>query len=1012
MIETVALHSLVQTIRHWNFNAHDDAKHICMMSYYSWKKVVGAGVLLLSLVVHVQAQVDTTYIYKTGTPFGTLDLRLAKSSTRYYYLKENETFSFRESAPGVKTKKFYDMTSWDSSPYMEGNLREKNGSADYYVLNYRLLLPGGYNATYSPGYPMIIMMHGMGERGNCWDNTCYHDDRTYNPNTNDPPAPTDVNSKLLNNDHNLLHGGKPHLDARNLAGSKLPNDPTLSSRAFPGFVLFPQNLNGWSSSPVQDAIRLIRLLVKKYNIDPDRIYIHGLSNGGIGVYEMIKRAPWLFAAALPMSAPSDASITSSNLTSTVAHIPMWMFQGGQDTAPTPARTAGYVKKFRDAGAIVKYTLYPNLGHGVWNTAYKEADFFKWMLAQTKAKIHVFGDNNAVCLSNGQGVRMELANGFRAYQWSKNGVVISGATSATYVANTVGTYRARFSRKANPTEADWNEWSAPVSVTTQSPPTPEIEQIGTVLLKDLNYYNYGRLKSKGIADKYYWYKNGALVNLSGSEDDTVRFPVLSSGSCTNGPCAGNGNYTLVTSTLSGCKSQPSAPISIYFSDQAPITITAPGSFAGQSNSITSVRLTWTDLSSNEKGFEIWRRTKTGTTYSKWEMRTITAANIKEFIDNAAPNTTYHYKIRAVSTSARSNYNPSSSSQYLVVTTSNETTPPSTPQTLTASTLGIGSIKLSWAASTDNTGIKQYRIYYDGTTVSTGSAANTFTLNDLPINKQYSFTVKAEDLAGNLSAASNAATGSTYVAGLYYEHSTGAWSNLDQINWNAVPEFTGHVDNFTLTPKTQADYFNFKFEGYLYLNTGGTYQFRTSSSDGSRVELDNVVVVNNDGVHGSKTITGPTQTLTAGPKFIVVKYFEYDGSENLSVQYKGPDTNNTWVTIPTSALRSGTPGTTMAMTGETEMYEPDSLAADPFTVNIFPNPSTPSDINVQVETQDESPVLVRIIDFSGREVFSGEYHAYEVNEGLRVQPTHVMDDGIYILLVHQNDKVQQRRLSIKN
>lgn len=975
------------------------------MNYYSWKKILGAGVLLLSLVFNTQAQVDTTFIYKTGTPYGTLDLRLAKSSTRYYYLKENETFSYRESAPGVKTKTFYDMTSWDSSPYMQGNLREKNGSADYFVMNYRLLLPQNYQAAYAKGYPMIVMVHGMGERANCWDNSCYHDDKSYNPNTNDPPAPVDPNSKLLNNDHNLLHGGKPHLDARNLAGSKLPDDPTLSSRAFPGFVLFPQNMNGWSSGPAQDAIRLIRILVKKYNIDPDRIYIHGLSNGGIGVYELIKRAPWLFAAALPMSSPTDASVFSSGLAPTVAHIPMWTFQGGQDPAPTPSRTQGYVNNFRSVGGNIKYTLYPNLGHGVWNTAYKEADFFPFMLRQSKTNIHVYGGDAAICQSSGQGVRMELAQGFHSYQWSKDGVTISGATSANYVATTTGVYRARFSRKPNPGTSDWNEWSAPVTVTSQTLPKPVAEQIGTVLLKDLNAGNTLKLKSSVKADKYFWYKDNVLVNLSGTQDDTVRYPSISSST-------GNGAYTVVISTVSGCKSQPSNPVNVYFSDSAPVTVTAPGSFTGVSNGITAVRLNWTDLSSNERGFEIWRRTRVGTTNSKWEMRTLTAANATTFNDMAAPNTTYHYKVRAVSATARSNYNPSSSSQYVTVTTATETTPPSAPQTLTAETAAIGSIKLDWKASTDNTGIKQYIIYYNGNTISTGSTAITYTFVDLPINQQYSFTVKAEDLAGNLSAASNAATGSTYVSGLYYEHSTGAWSNLDQINWNGVPEFTGHVDNFTLNPKTQADYFNFKFEGYLYLNTGGTYQFRTTSSDGSRVEIDNVVVINNDNVHANRTITGPTHTLAAGPRFIVVKFFEFDGSETLTVQYKGPDTNNSWLTIPTNALRSGTPGTTMATAGDVEMYEPDSVAADPFMVNVYPNPSTQTDINVQVETVNEAPVYLRIIDFSGREVYRGEFQAQQVNQGLRVEPIEKMDDGLYILLVNQNDKVTQHRISIKN
>jgi predicted peptidase len=118
---------------------------------------------------------------------------------------------------------------------------------------------------------------------------------------------------------------------RNAANGRLPNDPTLPSRSFPGFVLFPQNINGWTTVSVQDAIKLVRLIAKKYNIDENRIYVEGLSNGGYAVYETIKRASWLFSAAFAMSAVSDAGVTYYHLEPTIADIPMWIFQGGQDT---------------------------------------------------------------------------------------------------------------------------------------------------------------------------------------------------------------------------------------------------------------------------------------------------------------------------------------------------------------------------------------------------------------------------------------------------------------------------------------------------------------------------------------------------------------------------------------------------------------------------------------------------------------------------------------------------------
>src|SRR3954470_2680905 len=149
-----------------------------------FKKSVGLWLVALFISNLSLAQVDTSFVYKTGLPYGTLDIRIAKSSSRYYYLQEGKTFSYRESSPGVKTNTYRDMTSWDSSPFSEGNLREKNGAADYFVLNYRLLFPNNFNPTYSAGYPLIIMTHGLGERGNCWDKNCYFDTPSWNPTKN------------------------------------------------------------------------------------------------------------------------------------------------------------------------------------------------------------------------------------------------------------------------------------------------------------------------------------------------------------------------------------------------------------------------------------------------------------------------------------------------------------------------------------------------------------------------------------------------------------------------------------------------------------------------------------------------------------------------------------------------------------------------------------------------------------------------------------------------------------
>ncbi|MEX2230977.1 MAG: PA14 domain-containing protein [Cyclobacteriaceae bacterium] len=984
------------------------------------KNFIGCLIWLLITSQTTFSQVDTTFIYRTGNPYGTLDLRIAKSSTRYYYLQENKTFSFRESSPGVKTGTYRDMTSWDSSPYTQGNLREKNGSYDYFVMNYRLLFPANYTPSYSEGYPLIIMMHGAGERANCWDSDCFWDTRAWLPNVNSPAAPTNSNHELLNNDYNLLHGGNVHLQARNLAGNRLPNDPNLPARAFPGFILFPQNLNGWTGTNTQDAIRIIRLLQKKYKIDPNRIYVHGLSNGGNGTYEILKRAPWLFAAALPMSAPSESSIISKGLRPTISHVPLWIFQGTLDIAPTPQRTQGYVKSFRDAGAIVRYTEYGHLGHGVWNAAYSEPDFFSWMLNKNKTNIHLFAGVSSICESSGQGVRMELAEGFFNYQWERNGAIISGATAATYVANTPGTYRARFSRKKNPGASDWNKWSDPVAITSQSMAKPKIVQTGTVVLKGLDNYALAQLKAEGNFDHYYWYKNGVLLNLPGSQDDTTQHVKLSSGTCTTGACTGNGVYTLRVAGPDNCLSAPSDGKYVSFNNTSPINIPAPTNFTGSAISDARVTLSWGDASSNENGFEIWRRRQTGsTTYSPWQMAPLTNANATSMIDKGLlPSSNYQYKIRAAGNSGRSNYTPAASTTYLVVVTSGDTQNPTAPQNLTAEATGIREIKLNWSASTDNTGVKEYQIYYGSQTVATGSTATSYKLTNLPLNSNFTFTVRAKDLANNLSASSNSASESTYVYGLFYEHSTGSFSDIDLINWS-IAEFEGKVDNFTLSPRTQEDYYNFQFEGYLYLNKGGSYQFQTTSDDGSRVAIDNVVVVDNDGQHGSRTISGSTVTLNSGARLINVKYFDYNSGQSLVVRYKGPDTGNSWVTIPDAALRSGSSASSSMMayeggseeslmSAETEVLEENKE----LVTDIFPNPSRPNEVITLHLTGTQERVNIKLMDMMGKSYYENTLTIDDFGVGIQITPREQLTKGIYILMIHQGSKTRKRTLIVKD
>ncbi|MFI5734852.1 glycosyl hydrolase family 8 [Kribbella sp. NPDC051587] len=93
---------------------------------------------------------------------------------------------------------------------------------------------------------------------------------------------------------------------------------------------------------------------------------------------------------------------------------------------------------------------------------------------------------------------------------------------------------------------------------------------------------------------------------------------------------------------------------------------------------------------------------------------------------------------------------------------DTTPPSTPTGLAATGTTSSSVSLAWNASTDNVGVTGYVVYRNGTEVAT-SAGTTYTDTGRTASTSYTYTVKARDAAGNLSAVSNSVTATTQAGG---------------------------------------------------------------------------------------------------------------------------------------------------------------------------------------------------------------------------------------------------------
>jgi len=220
------------------------------------------------------------------------------------------------------------------------------------TLLYRIMYPSKYDVNKK--YPVILFLHGSGERGS-------------------------------DNESQLLHGGSLFADSVNRI-------------KFPAFVIFPQcpKNDFWarikqehspfyyqSDVPVGKSLGLVAKLVDSFartpQVEKTKIYIGGLSMGGMGTFELLWRKPNFFAAAVPICGGGDdakASVYGKNF-------PVWVFHGAADDVVPASHSRAMVKTLKAAGANAIYTEYPGIKHDSWNNAFAEPGLLKWLFDQEK-----------------------------------------------------------------------------------------------------------------------------------------------------------------------------------------------------------------------------------------------------------------------------------------------------------------------------------------------------------------------------------------------------------------------------------------------------------------------------------------------------------------------------------------------------------------------------------------------------------------------------------------------------
>lgn len=217
------------------------------------------------------------------------------------------------------------------------------------TLKYRILAPLDYNENEK--YPVHLFLHGAGERGN-------------------------------DNELQLIHGSDLFLDS-------------INRNKYKSWVVFPQSpKNDWwggyydpykydynvkRSKSLELVIKFMDEFIQRKDVDQNRVYVSGLSMGGLGTFSILNARPNMFAAATPICGDGDPS----SVENFANKVDIWIFHGSADQVVLAKQSLKMANAILDAGGNPKITIYENIGHNSWDNAFAEKDFLEWIHSKTK-----------------------------------------------------------------------------------------------------------------------------------------------------------------------------------------------------------------------------------------------------------------------------------------------------------------------------------------------------------------------------------------------------------------------------------------------------------------------------------------------------------------------------------------------------------------------------------------------------------------------------------------------------
>jgi len=200
-------------------------------------------------------------------------------------------------------------------------------------LGYLLFLPQGYGTSPDEKWPLILYLHGMGERGN--------------------------DLELVK-----IHGISKIVE-------QWPDFPFVAVSP-----QCPDETMWWHHHVILNA--LLDEIVATYAVDVDRIYLTGNSMGGYGTWNLATAYPERFAAIAPICGGGFSEMVCA-----LKDVPVWAFHGAEDQTVELKQGQQMVDALRACGGHVRFTVYAGVGHDSWTQTYDDPDLYKWFLQHTR-----------------------------------------------------------------------------------------------------------------------------------------------------------------------------------------------------------------------------------------------------------------------------------------------------------------------------------------------------------------------------------------------------------------------------------------------------------------------------------------------------------------------------------------------------------------------------------------------------------------------------------------------------